>query len=46
MKTLKMLFGTEPAKRPLSEVLLDRILGFVLNAVKWKWDSEIWEPGK
>ena len=33
-------------KRPLSANLADWIVGIALDAVKHKWDGQIWEPNK
>ena len=54
MKLLKLLSGGKPEKqkeqkaekRPLSANLADWIVGIALDALKHKWDGQIWEPNK
>ena len=53
MSTKKMLSGSKaskkkerkPGKRSLGAVLLVGLAGILLEALKWKWKCDIWEPG-
>ena len=52
MKMLKTLLGgkapkpkkPKPEKRSPGTALADLVCGLFLDAVKWKWNSSIWEP--
>lgn len=51
-KTLKMLLSGKPPKqekpkkthRTLKEVLLDTVIGWLLDLLEGKWKNDLWKP--
>ena len=49
MSTMKMLLGSKaakPKKRSVGIVLMLGLASVLLEALKWKWKCDTWEPEK
>ena len=49
MSTMKMLLSSEapkPKKRSVGIVLMLGLASVLLEALKWKWKCDTWEPEK